>query len=91
MGIKRKKLKVGDLVVAKGHYDGSDDRPPIGLVVALYQNTHAGVRWVVDNPGYAYLTVHFQNYYNQTGFPANDSVDNWVNRKFLRRISKRQA
>jgi len=49
------------------------------------------VRWVVDRPGYAYLTVHFQIYYNQTGFPANDSVDNWVNRKFLRRISKRQA
>jgi len=91
VGIKRKKLKVGDLVVAKGHYDGSGDRPPIGLVVALYQDTHAGVRWVVDRPGYAYLTVHFQIYYNQTGFPANDSVDNWVNRKFLRRISKRQA
>ena len=91
MGIKRKKLKVGDLVVAKGHHDGSGDRPPIGLVVALYQDTHAGVRWVVDRPGYAYLTVHFQIYYNQTGFPANDSVDNWINRKFLRRISKRQA
>ena len=90
MGIKRKKLKVGDLVVAKGHCDGLDDRAPIGLVVALYQDTHAGVRWVVDRPGYAYLTVHFQIYYNQTGFPANDSVDNWVNRKFLRRISKRQ-
>ena len=92
MGIKRKKLKVGDLVVAKGHYDGGfDDRPPIGLVVALYQDTHAGVRWVVDRPGYAYLTVQFQIYYDQTGFPANDSVDNWVHRKFLRRISKRQA
>ena len=91
MGIKRKKLKVGDLVVAKGHTEGSFGRAPIGLVVTLYHSSHVGVRWVVDRPGYAYLTVHFQIYYNQTGFPANDSVDNWVNRKFLRRISKRQS
>lgn len=90
MGIKRKKLKVGDLVVAKGHYDGSDDRPPIGLVVALYQESHAGVRWVVDNPGYAYLSVHFQIHYKQAEFPTNVLVDHWINRKFLRRISKRQ-
>lgn len=90
MGIKRKKLKVGDLVIAKGDYNGSDRRPPIGLVVALYQESHAGVRWVVDNPGYAYLSVHFQIHYKQAEFPTNVLVDHWINRKFLRRISKRQ-
>jgi len=90
VGIKRKKLKVGDLVVAKGHTEGSFGRAPIGLVVALYHGSHVGVRWITENPSFAYLTVHFQIQYNQTGFPANVVVDHWISRKLLRRINRRQ-
>jgi len=89
MGIKRKKMKVGDLVVAKRHDEELHGREPIGLVVALSRDSHAGIRWLTGNPGWLYLSVYFTINYGQTDFPRG-IADHWINRRHLRRISKRQ-